>query len=296
MTTNTGDEQPVDNENEENNEPIAEGNPDNNFLTNNTEGSEDFTFLFSKLQGRIFTFMVLLAFVVVFVYSTNIFLRHLICNLIVLACTSLFWPQIFRFILIDLDPLTTSLQSTFVVVTGVTRLIPIGYFYLNKNNFFQHQTDKRWFTVFCINMMLQIGLLLLQLKYGGRSIISDKLERVIEFILSNGNKSIKHRYNYFKAVTKEQLSHLGEKNEFICPICMDNDDVIHLKVEDKPTTNTEGNDTEETQLLEEINLNNDQHENYMITPCNHVYHHDCLSYSMNNKLICPVCRNNLPPL
>lgn len=301
VTTRTSQEEhaatsePNTNPTGENNEPTSEPNEENNFLINNTEGSEDFTFLYSKIQGRIYTFMVLFAFAIVFIYSMNIFLRHLICNLVVLVYTSLFWSQISRFILIDLDPMTTNLQSRFVIVTGLTRLIPIGYFYLNENNFFQHQTDINWFIVYCINITVQVVLLLIQLKYGGRSIISDKLERVIEFILSNGSKSIKHRYNYSKSVTKEQLTHLGEKNEFICPICMDNDDIIHLKVEDQ-TSSTEEADTEETQLLEEINVGNDHVESYMITPCNHVYHHDCLSYWMNNKLICPVCRNNLPPL
>lgn len=276
---------------EDNNEP----NEENNFLTNNTEGSEDFTFLYSKLQGRMYTFMVFFGFSIVFIFSMNIFLRHLICNLIVLAYTSFFWPQIFRFILIDLDPMTTNLQKRFVVMTAVTRLIPVGYFYLKENNFFQHETSKNWFVVYLVNMAVQVCVLLMQLKYGGRCIISEKMERIIEFILSNGNKSIKHRYNYSKTVTKEELAHLGEKNEFVCPICMDNDDIIHLKVSDGVSGSDE-NDTEETQLLEEANINDQQEENYMITPCNHVYHHDCLSYWMNNKLICPVCRNNLPPL
>lgn len=275
-------------------EDSIEPTEENSFLTNNTEGSEDFTLLYSKLQGRFYTFMVFFGFAIVFVYSMNIFLRHLICNLVVLAYTSFFWPQIFRFVLIDLDPLTTNLQRRFVVVTAVTRLIPVGYFYLKESNFFQHETSKNWFFVYLVNMGLQVFILLIQLKYGGRCVISDKMERIIEFILSNGNKSIKHRYNYSKAVTKDQLAHLGGKNEFVCPICMDNDDIIHLKVSDVVSGSDE-NDTEETQLLEESN-NNDQHGNYMITPCNHVYHHDCLSYWMNNKLICPVCRNNLPPL
>ncbi|KAL6936616.1 uncharacterized protein HGUI_03621 [Hanseniaspora guilliermondii] len=282
----------------ENNQSTSEDNnetsEENNFLTNNTEGSEDFTLLYSKIQGRIYTFMVLFAFAIVFIYSMNIFLRHLICNLIVLTYTSLFWPQIFRFILIDLDPLTTNLQKRFIVVTALTRLIPVGFFYLKEDNFFQHETSKNWFIVYLVNVSVQVCLLLMQLKYGGRCIISDRVERIIEFILSNGNKSIKHRYNYSKAVTRDQLAQLGDKNEFVCPICMDNDDIIHLKVSNDVSGGED--DTEETQLLEDSNINDQQEENYMITPCNHVYHHDCLSYWMNNKLICPVCRNNLPPL
>ncbi|KAJ1946150.1 hypothetical protein GGF37_001335 [Kickxella alabastrina] len=35
---------------------------------------------------------------------------------------------------------------------------------------------------------------------------------------------------------------------------------------------------------------------YMVTPCHHVYHTDCLMPWMNTKLECPVCRAPLPPV
>ncbi|KAJ1901462.1 hypothetical protein LPJ66_000744 [Kickxella alabastrina] len=35
---------------------------------------------------------------------------------------------------------------------------------------------------------------------------------------------------------------------------------------------------------------------YMVTPCHHVYHTDCLVPWMNTKLECPVCRAPLPPV
>lgn len=33
---------------------------------------------------------------------------------------------------------------------------------------------------------------------------------------------------------------------------------------------------------------------YMITPCNHVFHEDCLEKWMAIKMVCPICRGNLP--
>ena len=35
---------------------------------------------------------------------------------------------------------------------------------------------------------------------------------------------------------------------------------------------------------------------YMITPCNHVFHVDCLTRWMNVNMTCPMCRSNLPPI
>ncbi|KAI9209146.1 uncharacterized protein BJ171DRAFT_488636 [Polychytrium aggregatum] len=36
--------------------------------------------------------------------------------------------------------------------------------------------------------------------------------------------------------------------------------------------------------------------NYMLTPCHHIYHTDCLERWMEVKLECPVCRTPLPPI
>lgn len=33
---------------------------------------------------------------------------------------------------------------------------------------------------------------------------------------------------------------------------------------------------------------------YMVTPCNHLFHKECLAQWLNQKLECPVCRHMLP--
>lgn len=43
----------------------------------------------------------------------------------------------------------------------------------------------------------------------------------------------------------------------------------------------------------EINSNS---YNYMITPCNHAFHDDCLQKWMKHKMICPICRSKLSPV
>lgn len=34
--------------------------------------------------------------------------------------------------------------------------------------------------------------------------------------------------------------------------------------------------------------------NYMITPCDHIFHSSCLDQWMNQKMQCPTCRRPLP--
>ena len=35
---------------------------------------------------------------------------------------------------------------------------------------------------------------------------------------------------------------------------------------------------------------------YMVAPCEHVFHRDCLTQWMEVKMECPTCRTELPPL
>lgn len=37
-------------------------------------------------------------------------------------------------------------------------------------------------------------------------------------------------------------------------------------------------------------------QQYMITPCHHIFHSECLEDWMKYKLQCPVCRSSLPPI
>jgi len=39
-----------------------------------------------------------------------------------------------------------------------------------------------------------------------------------------------------------------------------------------------------------------EQRNYMVTPCRHIFHAECLEGWMNLRLVCPVCREGLPPL
>ena len=60
-----------------------------------------------------------------------------------------------------------------------------------------------------------------------------------------------------------------------CAICMSE---IPVNVEELPETH-------------KVDIHN-----YMVTPCNHIFHTECLENWMSYKLQCPVCRTPLPPI
>ena len=259
----------------------------------NTTGGEDAAFILPRLQGQLFFQLFMSTFIVVILYSSAPILRHLVVNIIQFIQTSMFWAQIFRFVLIDYTAGTSSLSSYYVVIVAITRLIPVVYFFNNEDNFFQHSTDRLFLLIFVSNMCLQVILLLAQLRYGGRSILPNFIVERLEATMGDGSEDGKKRYDYHRAITEEELEHMGNKNEFVCPICMDEDNKIHLEIKSSGVDDDEDNANNDTTS----NILRDEDEKkYMITPCNHIYHPECLTYWMNNKLVCPVCRNNLPPL
>jgi len=44
-----------------------------------------------------------------------------------------------------------------------------------------------------------------------------------------------------------------------------------------------------------IDIDRESSANYMLTPCDHLFHTTCLERWMEQKLECPICRHSLPP-
>lgn len=88
---------------------------------------------------------------------------------------------------------------------------------------------------------------------------------------------IPNYFNYFK-----KFSSKVEADE-TCPICFSNlrefsDDVEEAKENDSKT---------EAPLIP---------KRFMETPCKHRFHENCLKNWMEQKLVCPCCRKNIPPI
>jgi mitofusin len=84
------------------------------------------------------------------------------------------------------------------------------------------------------------------------------------------------------ANTKEKGSS-DDRKIFDCAICMNEIDVPVI-------TRTNGKERSGmgSSWLER--------RNYMVTPCRHIFHSECLEGWMRLRLVCPICREGLPPL
>ena len=74
----------------------------------------------------------------------------------------------------------------------------------------------------------------------------------------------------------------GSRRCFDCAICMNEIDVAVVR----------GKEGGEAGLLGTAL----ERATYMVTPCRHIFHAECLEGWMDLRLVCPVCRETLPPL
>lgn len=193
----------------------------------------------------------------------------------------------------------------FIIGTSIIRLLPIGYLCLNKSNPFRHHYNPVLITVLVIWVSLQIILLYLQEIWGARFWINENwLPKAYDYhyllniedlesgkgfgsdILSNlnneisiGNQGVENNDD------NEDINGNGIVHcKIDCTICMNE---IDLPI--NTSTNSDG-----TKLINQIDKL--KCKDYMITPCHHIFHTQCLEDWMVYKLQCPVCRTGLPPV
>ncbi|CCK68363.1 ubiquitin-protein ligase TUL1 KNAG_0A07090 [Huiozyma naganishii CBS 8797] len=154
----------------------------------------------------------------------------------------------------------------FVVGTTIIRVLPVIYIFTYPSNIFKHHKNVKFVVLLSLWLLFQVSILYSQDILGARWFLPQH--------------TIPEGYSYFKSVTSQYLAEHGdeslvETNSVDCSICMSG---IPLYVDDKPETHKV-----------------DQYS-YMVTPCNHIFHTECLENWMSYKLQCPVCRTPLPPV
>ncbi|CAG98931.1 ubiquitin-protein ligase TUL1 [Kluyveromyces lactis] len=232
----------------------------------------------SSLYGRFFFTLIVSIFILL---SSLIWPKEIrtIFEYSVLVVLNSYWvPQICRNAVKGSDPRRRrqngyqSLQNgdtncipllwSFIIGTSVLRLIPIVYVFTYPSNVFRHDIDVRFAVLLSLWMLFQLLILYSQDLLGSRWFLP-------QHVIPDG-------YHYHRPVPQSILMEYGSQNNcFVCPICMVD---VPVYVEE----------TEETHKIDA--------QSYMITPCSHIFHTECLENWMSYKLQCPVCRAPLPPL
>ncbi|KAI5962755.1 hypothetical protein KGF57_001407 [Candida theae] len=192
----------------------------------------------------------------------------------------------------------------FIIGSSVIRVVPIYYFALYRENPLRHRYDPYLCSVVTGWVLLQLVLLVLQYRLGARFWINEKwlpqaydYHRILSLKdLEEGGISSDLLASFKQKTSATESNNDGSSKEFVdcectCPICM-TDVTVPILVKDDSSSEAK-----------KARQNHHHHHHagaaqteYMITPCHHIFHADCLESWMKYKLQCPVCRTSLPPV
>jgi hypothetical protein len=150
---------------------------------------------------------------------------------------------------------------------GSRMLVPIYEYSCPENRFKLAPSNTLVFALLAV-FACQALLIALQNRLGSRFFVPKRL-----------------RPNYFDYSYRTTNGEHGED----CAICLqgliDSPTITPPLMDDEPSLNQE-------MLLKECELS----ATVMKTPCNHLFHEECLTQWIDVKLECPTCRSALPPL
>lgn len=163
-----------------------------------------------------------------------------------------------------------ALTRQYVFGASACRIALLWYFTFNENNFLGFETHQTFCMATCLYVAVQVLVLFLQGMYGGRFLLPQALQPP--------------KYDYHRPVSRAILDNTPE-----CVICM-------LPLTDPSPYARDSNagrgpavapqQLEAGQALDPAR--------YMLTPCNHLFHTECLTQWMDEKMECPTCRGALP--
>ncbi|KAJ9604192.1 hypothetical protein H2200_011026 [Cladophialophora chaetospira] len=239
---------------------------------------------FAAIYSRFYFSLVILMFFSLWAMSWPRSLRAGYANLLVICYFSFWWPQIYRN---TIRNCRKALSWEYVVGTSILRALPILYWYLEDRNILSIDTSPSTAIVLLAWLWLQVAILLSQHLLGPRLFVCDSWcppaydyhPLLREDDVEANGMSIGLLASASEAKDKDDKT----RKVFDCAICMNEIDVPVLSKADHALGRGTG-----SAWLEQ--------RNYMVTPCRHIFHADCLEGWMNLRLVCPVCREGLPPL
>lgn len=271
-----------------------------------------------QIMGTIYSrfYFTLLAFLLISVMATSWpeKLKIIYQYFAMLVLYSLWLPQIYRNFY---RGSRRSFLWKYVLGTSCLRVSPVLYICLDRHNFLNHRYDPQLACVIVGWLWIQICILSAQNIFGPRFflprkyqstlydyhpiITEDDLESGMNYTslgdemkpsttTGSGNNDIEGEGSTKKPADEDLsraedslLSHGEEHHPTVdCAICMMPIEMVIVPKGRSHLASTPAN------IL--------ARRRYMVTPCRHVFHTECMETWMRTRLQCPVCRNPLPPI
>ncbi|PVV03148.1 hypothetical protein BB560_002381 [Smittium megazygosporum] len=276
----------------------------------NTQGIEDTSSLDStESVGRlyfIFYVCLMLTMFIVYWYSNIPWTPVLyLIYIIIFVLYSLWVPQIIRN---TVRGTIGGLSRRFILITSILRLTyPTYIFHFSENVFFMDSTNLIY--VLYIWTLLQVLVLYLQDIFGARFFVPKRF--------------LPETYNYHPVLSNQDEESSLAGSDAIQSEIANSEEPAHVSeslIADPQTTVQAETSTNQGGVkiinktcaicMQPVDITSSKSKilkriNYMVTPCHHIFHSECLTNVscansmfawMRIKLECPVCRAPLPPI
>ena len=209
-----------------------------------------------------------------------------------------------------------SLPYSYIIINSISRIFPLIYFLMNKNNFLFLPTKNFLIFFYIIIFIGLVCIMQIQIYKDPRF-----------FIIKKTNQNLN---DYFR--TKEELIKENKVNQNECIICLnllfeENETISvenclkidkknysesaiqNVKIEEYISNNQNNYIKEKKSYFNSIALklikillisfrfisvsSNRYNKEYILTPCNHVFHAKCLEKWFERKKECPYCRKEI---
>jgi transmembrane E3 ubiquitin-protein ligase len=250
---------------------------------------------FSAIYTRFYFTLIVLMFFSLWAFSWPRALRSAYVDILCFAYLSFWTPQIYRNVMRNCRQ---ALKWEYVIGISILRLTPIVYCYTKQNNTLSIDVD--WTAAYILVgwVWLQVLALASQQFLGPRLFVKESwcppaydyhplLQDDEDDVEAGANLPIGFVASASQAKDKDpntkENGSSSDRKIFDCAICMNEIDVpVVLKASGKERSGMGSSWLER--------------RNYMVTPCRHIFHSACLEGWMRLRLVCPICREGLPPL
>ena len=235
---------------------------------------------FAAVYSRFYFTMVMLMFISMWAMTWPRPLRYAYANTFAFLYLSFWVPQIYRNAMRNCRK---AFSWEYVIGISILRTGTIVYWYLNPRNLLAIDGNPTTAYALTFWVWLQILVLASQQFLGPRLFIQDKwCPPAYDYhpVLREDEEEAGLPIGQIVSASegKDKDDNKQNRKIFDCAICMNEIDVPVV-----PKGDGKG-----SIWLEQ--------RNYMVTPCRHIFHTECLEGWMDLRLVCPICREGLPPL